>query len=87
MPQKLPTIDDIDQVVDAWFAECIQQPPIAYSVESYNQAHAAQAELKRRLCVLITGEEPLLLEPEMQADQAEPQPLSDPEPAATETRA
>jgi hypothetical protein len=52
----MPTIDAITAEIDAWFAERMQQPPISYSVETYNQAHAACADLKRRLHAAVTGE-------------------------------
>ena len=74
MPQKYPSMDDIDAAVDAWFAERIQQPPISHNVETYNQAHAASADLKSRLRTLITGQ--ALREPRPPAviEPAEPAP-------------
>lgn len=75
MPQKSPAVDDINAVIDTWFAECMHQPPIAYSVESYNQAHAAHAELKRRLCLLITGEEPEIPKPAVDSQAPQPEPV------------
>jgi len=54
----MPPIDAITAEVDVWFAEQMQQPPISYSVEAYNQAHTACADLKRRLHVVVTGEAP-----------------------------
>lgn len=72
MPQNSPAIGAVNELLDAWFAECIQQPPIAHSVESYNQAHAAHAELKRRMCLLVTGEEPVV-QAEAAASISEPE--------------
>lgn len=88
MAQKFPSLDAISAAIDAWFAEYLQQPPISHSVESYNQAHGARAELKRRLGVLITGEEPLVLEPEMQVSAQEaPEPEADLPAEDAETKA
>ncbi len=66
-----PPIDAITAEIDAWFAEQIQQPPISYSVETYNQAHAACADLKRRLGALITGK-PAATDPDHKPDSATP---------------
>lgn len=88
MAQKFPTIDAVHEVVDAWFAERVQQPPLSHSVEVYNQAHAAFIDLKRSLYVLITGEEPPIpiLELEPAQEQSDPSPETTPveEPASTQ---
>jgi len=40
---------DQDALVDAWFNECIVRSPIAKNTDTYNAAHKALGELKRRL--------------------------------------
>jgi hypothetical protein len=39
----------VDEIVDAWFQECIVRTPIAKNTDTYNAAHKAADELKRRL--------------------------------------
>lgn len=51
-----PSIDDILSVVDDWFAEEVQSPPLSYHTECYNQMYAARSSLRNRLAVAITGE-------------------------------
>jgi hypothetical protein len=57
MPQKPLDVDALHEAIDVWFAELIQQPPISYAVDAYNQAHSACADLHRRLHVILTGED------------------------------
>jgi hypothetical protein len=67
-----PPIDAVMAEIDAWFAERMQQPPISYSVETYNQAHAACADLKQRLSVVITGKAPVVGATDSQSVTATP---------------
>lgn len=67
-----PPIDAVMAEIDTWFAERMHQPPISYTVEVYNQAHAACADLKRRLSVVITGKEPVVTAPDSKPDTATP---------------
>lgn len=76
----MPPVDAVMAEVDAWFAEQMQQPPISYNVETYNQAHAACADLKRRLHVAITGDEPATATTDAQPDSETPKAVK---PAAT----
>lgn len=39
----------VDEIVDQWFNECVVRTPIAKNTDTYNAAHKAAAELKRRL--------------------------------------
>jgi hypothetical protein len=71
MAQKSPDVDAVHAAVDAWFAEMIQQPPISYAVEAYNQAHVACADLHRRLHAVLTGEE---LPTPAPSDPVQPEP-------------
>lgn len=54
---KFPTVEAIHDEIDAWFADKVQQPPISYAVEAYNQAHTALSDLHQRMHLLITGED------------------------------
>ena len=51
----MPSIEEILAEVDKWFAEEVQRPPVSYSVETYNQMHAATQNLRNRLTQVITG--------------------------------
>jgi hypothetical protein len=47
--QQSQPAQSIDELVDAWFNECIVRGPIAKNTDTYNAAQKARAELKRRL--------------------------------------
>lgn len=47
--QSQPVAQSIDELVDAWFNECIVRTAIAKNTDTYNVAQKACAELKRRL--------------------------------------
>ena len=54
-----PTVDPetltvVQKVVDEWFAAEHRDHPERYTTESYNAAHAAKEDLKRRIAALET---------------------------------
>jgi len=77
MPKNTPTSDDVGAAVDAWFNECIHGSVLGRYTECYNHVFAARDELKRRLCLLITGEAP----------SAATEPTADSEPPAADAPA
>jgi hypothetical protein len=40
---------EILEIVDAWFREKLQTPPISYHSECYDQVHSAWQDLRKRL--------------------------------------
>lgn len=52
----MPSLDDLLSVVDTWFAEEVQRPPVSYHTDIYNQMFEAKNSLRNRLSVAITGE-------------------------------
>lgn len=54
-----PTVDPetltvVQKVVDEWFADEHRDHPERYTTESYNAAHEAKEDLKRRIAALET---------------------------------
>jgi hypothetical protein len=47
--QQQQPAQSMDELVDAWFNECIVRTAIAKNTDTYNVAQKARAELKRRL--------------------------------------
>jgi len=48
------TLAVVQKVVDEWFAAEHRDHPERYTTESYNAAHAAKEDLKRRIAALET---------------------------------